>query len=397
MTDNKLKIAIVVPGRFQAFDIGRELINRGHRVKIFTNYPRWAARRFDVPPSAIEGFWVHGILSRLLWWLREKIGIGYPEAWLHKRFGIWASKKILKDEWDVIHCWSGASEEVLRVPKKTAPLRMLVRESAHIRVQADILEEEEKRVGAKIMRPSRWIIAREEAEYAMADYIRVVSKFAYDSFLKQGIDRNKLILLPSGVSIKDFKPDPGVIEKRCSRIMRGEKLRVLYVGAVSFQKGIFDMAFIIKNVPEGTFQFTLVGSVVREAKNFLVKHKRAIRFIPKQPQANLPEIYAESDIFLYPTIQDGYSYVLAQAQASALPVLTTTNCQGPDVVFDGRNGWVLNPRDPGQFTERLMWCDSHRKELARMVQYTYKNFKPTDWAEVAGNFAEVCEKLMGRV
>lgn len=36
-----MKIALVVHGRFHAFDFAREL-SRNHDVTIFTNYPKWA-------------------------------------------------------------------------------------------------------------------------------------------------------------------------------------------------------------------------------------------------------------------------------------------------------------------------------------------------------------------
>ena len=62
-----MKIAIVVHGRFHAFDLARELSPR-HDVTVFTNYPKWAARRFGLVPDQVRSFWPHGIASRAAGW-----------------------------------------------------------------------------------------------------------------------------------------------------------------------------------------------------------------------------------------------------------------------------------------------------------------------------------------
>ncbi len=61
-----MKIAVVVPGRFHAFDLVRALRSRGHEAVLFTNYPKGAVRRFGISTSWVRSFWIHGVVSRLL-------------------------------------------------------------------------------------------------------------------------------------------------------------------------------------------------------------------------------------------------------------------------------------------------------------------------------------------
>ena len=61
-----LKIAIVVHGRFHGFDLARALMERGHDVTVFTNYPTWAVARFGIPPAHSRCFPMHGLLSRVV-------------------------------------------------------------------------------------------------------------------------------------------------------------------------------------------------------------------------------------------------------------------------------------------------------------------------------------------
>ncbi|MGA3073012.1 MAG: glycosyltransferase family 4 protein [Bryobacteraceae bacterium] len=384
-----MKIAIAVHGRFHAFDLARDL-SRRHNVTVFTNYPKWAAARFGLSPAQVRSFWAHGVASRVAWWLHENLSVPYPEAFLHRLFGRWAAARIGREPWDVVHCFSGVSEEILRANSGHTALRMMVRGSAHIRTQARLLEEEELRTRTRMDRPSRWILAREEREYALADRILVLSRFAWDSFVAEGVSPERLSLLPLGALLDHFRPPLETVEARCARILSGEPLRVLFVGALSFQKGLLDMASLLRTPGNRRFRFRFVGPVSRETRSLVASLHPMAEFVPKQPQHDLPASYAWGDLFAFPTIQDGFAVVLTQAAAAALPILTTTNCCGPDLIREGQTGWVLPIRSPQAFIERLHWCDSHREELAEIVRRIYHQFQPRTWADVAADFEAIC-------
>ncbi len=390
-----LKIAIAVHGRFHGFDIARELLHRGHNVKLLTNYPGWAVKRFGIPRENVRSLWPHGAISRLGLRLHEGGLCQYPEQSLHEWFGRWVASEILRESWDVVVCWSGIGEETFRdLPKGT--LRICMRGSAHIREQARLLKEEEERTGTIRDYPSRWIVSREEREYALADMISVPSTFAWRTFLSEGVPADKVSVLPLGVSTKAFRPALDVVESRCGRILSGEPLRVLNVGTVSYRKGIRDTASVIKNLRANRFQFRFVGSVAPEASALVKELVPFATFISNRPQGELPAYYAWGDVFILPTIEDGFQMVLAQAAAAGLPILTTTNGAGGDLVREGETGWVLPIRDPDAFVERLQWCDLHRTELAQMVRQIYRQFQPRDWAEVAADFETLCVRYLGK-
>jgi glycosyltransferase involved in cell wall biosynthesis len=384
-----MKIAIVVDGRFHAFDLARSLLQGGHNVTLFTNYPKWAVERFDFPGSRVRSFWAHGVLTRAAQKLHQRKVISYAEERFHTMFGRWAAAGIQKEEWDIVHLWSGVSEEILRA-LDAITLKLLMRGSAHIRAQARLLEEEERRTGVSQDRPSPWIIAREQREYALADAVVVLSTFSYSTFVAEGFPRKQLRLLPLGASLDQFRPTAQVVEDRCRRILCGEPIRVLNVGAFSFQKGMWDMAAVIRELDKKRFAFRFVGPTATETSALVEELSRCATFIPKQPQAKLPDFYAWGDVFMLPTVQDGFQTVLGQAAASALPILTTPNGAGLDIVQEGETGWVLPIRSPEAFIERLRWCDGHREELVGMVRRIYNDFRPRDWSDVAADFEKIC-------
>lgn len=386
----KLKIAIVVHGRFHAFDLARALLARGNDVTVFTNYPKWAAHKFGLPRDRVRSFTRHGLLTRAVAKLDQTNLLRYDEARWHSMFSRWAASELEKEVWDVVHLWSGVAEEAIEKVKTRPGLVLIMRGSAHIRQQARLLLEEEQRTGVPQERPGDWIIAREEREYESADAIVVLSTFAFNSFVAEGFSAAKLELLPLGSELNSFRPKPEVVANRCQRILEGKPLRVLYVGALTYQKGLHDLAAVIRELPQEKFRFCLVGPAVPEIKPLLSSLKNAVQIVHKRPQSELPLWYARSDLFIFPTIHDGYAVVLAQAKASALPILTTTNCGGPDLIDESQTGWILPIREPAAFVNQLRWCDDHRDELANMVQRTYEDPAQRDWSDVASDFEQIC-------
>ncbi len=387
-----MKIAIVVQGRFHAFDLAQALLGRGHDVTVFTNYPKWAVKRFGIEPDHVRSFWLHGIASRLAYGVPLGRFSFEPERWLHPVFARWAAAELRKEQWDAVHLWSGVAEEILKSLDNHMGLKLVMRGSAHIQTQRRILQDEERRVGRRVDRPSPWIVAREEREYELADHIVVLSTFAHESFLAQGVNQAKLCLLRLGTRTEAFRPHPDIVKARCRRILSGQPLRVLYVGALSFRKGMWDIAATLRSLGKDRFRFQFIGPVTPEARGLRTELRLWAEFVSKQPQQVLPDWYASSDLFVFPTLEDGFAVVLAQANAGALPILTTTNCCGPDLIQDGQTGWVLPIRSPEAFVDRLRWCDSHRKELAEMVTRIYTEFRPRDWTDVATDFEAICSR-----
>jgi len=386
-----MKIAIVVQGRFHSFDLARALIERGHDVTVFTNYPRQAVPRFGLAPSRIRSFPAHGVLSRVVAATRSPVIGRHFEAYGHQLFGRWAAETLAGERWDAIHCWSGVAEETLRAPIPAPAVRVLMRGSAHIAVQRQLLREEEVRVGQPLEQPSDWMVARELREYELADHIVVLSRFARQSFVECGVPSEKLTVLPLGVRVETFRPTPDAAAARQARIRQGEPLTVLYVGNLSYQKGLWDLAQVISSTDRTRFRFVLVGKVLPEAERLVRSLPRDVAVLGKVPQFRLPEVYARGDVFLFPTVQDGFAAVLAQAKAAGLPIITTPNSAGVDIVTSEADGWIVPARDAAAMVERLAWCDAHREALAARIGAG--DVGSRSWAAVAEDFEQLVVRL----
>ena len=384
-----LRLAIVVQGRFHAFDLTRELIRQGVEVTLLTNYPKYVVEKFGIPRGKVINCVSHGVVSRLTERACGGRSNSVFEPFLHRWFSKWAARKLSSIELDALHSFSGISEELMLSVSHRPIVKSVVRGSAHIRTQARLLEDEGARCGQPMDRPSAWRVAREEREYKIADMIFVLSSFADRSFVAEGVPPSKIRTVPLGSELSRFCASQDDIERRCARIQAGEPLRVLTVGSFSFRKGALDLVEIANSL-HGRMKFRMVGDVARNVLD--LKTSAKIEFMPRQPQFSLPSIYREADLFLFPTIEDGYAVVLAQAQAAGLPILATPNCAAPDILKENENGWILPIRNPAAFIEKLECCDTNRGPLARVVRSASENYQPRDWSQVATELIKTYEQ-----
>jgi glycosyltransferase involved in cell wall biosynthesis len=379
----RLRIDAVVPGRFYAFDLVRALIARGHDVRVLTNYPGWAAERFGIPAQRVRSFVSHAIASRLHDRTLGRLHRNLGRPALHKAFGSWAARNVREDA-DLIHIFSGVAEETLhRFKGRASPHIQLVRGSAHIRTQFELLAEEERRAGVPIDKPYPWIIAREEREYALADEIVTLSTFTHRTIAERPALEAKALLLLAGVDTERFRAKPGIIADRIERIERGDRLRVLTVGSFSFRKGALDIAAVARQLHRRAI-FRFVGDLPPETGALRQGSAGLIEFVPRVSEFELTAQYGWADIFLFPTIEDGFPVVVAQAQASGLPVITTPNSSGPDLITPGANGWIAPIRSPQAIVDALLACDRDRALLRRVTEANSGGARAVrGWSEMA--------------
>ena len=147
--------------------------------------------------------------------------------------------------------------------KRPAKSHVLMRDSSHIRFQYQLLSEEYERFGFKF--PSRkFCLDRELEEYELADRIWVLSEFAKNTFVENGIEADKIDVIPLGVDLERFQPFEKLIEP--------SPLRVVYFGSLSFRKGVQYLLEATKNFSPKHLELNLIGAIEPEFKSTLSKY-----------------------------------------------------------------------------------------------------------------------------
>jgi glycosyltransferase involved in cell wall biosynthesis len=191
--------------------------------------------------------------------------------------------------------------------------------------------------------------------------------------LKYKLDADRVAYIPHGVESRFFVP---------REYRSGEKLRLLYAGTWLDQRGIFYIRDALRNVapkiPGLTMTFAGCGVPSEEILRFFGT-ELAGRIIvrPIVPVERMPELYAEHDVFLFPSQVEGLPLVLLEAMASGMPVITTNTCGMADVVEDEFNGLLIPPAN-ARAMEAAILRVAHsmelRKKLGEAARETMKRY-----------------------
>ncbi|MEK7144171.1 MAG: glycosyltransferase family 4 protein [Patescibacteria group bacterium] len=352
-----MEIIVSVGGRFHAFNLAQQLQKRGLLQKLITSYPKFEVKKYGIPPQKIGSVLIKEILER--GWRKSPSflrDIYNPQYLIHEIFDRLASKKINKA--DLFVGWSSFSLHSLRKAKKMGMTTVIDRGSSHMLYQQKILKEEYDKFGIKIQLAHPKIIEKELREYEEADYVATPSLFVKRTFLEYGFPENKIIHVPYGVDLSQFKQ----VQKE------DNVFRVIFVGGMTLRKGVHYLlqAFSELNLPNS--ELMLVGAINDEIKPFFKKYSGKFNYIGKVPQKELYKYYSQSSVFVMMSIEEGLAMVQPQAMACGLPVICTTNTGGEDIVRDGKDGFIIPIRDTEALKEKLVYLYESPKIRESMGQ-----------------------------
>jgi len=220
------------------------------------------------------------------------------------------------------------------------------RPCSHIRYQDAILRDEYQRHGLRFAGVDPRAIAKEEAEYAVADAVTVPSTFAKRSFLEMGFPKANLHCVPYGVDLSRFHP-VGEPER--------DEFNVLFAGAASIRKGVGYLlaAFAALRHPRKRLMF--VGGISLEAKALIDQAAATlpITCLGHFPQTKLKEIMSRSHVLVLPSVEEGLSLVQAESMACGCPVVATANTGSEDLFEDGAQGFIVPIRNSAAIADRM--------------------------------------------
>lgn len=221
---------------------------------------------------------------------------------------------------DALKVWNHGALYTLRKARTMGTVTVLERSSSHMLTQNRLLVEEMRRHGRNLSTYVAPItIKRALAEYEAADYIRVPSPFVYDSFIDNGVPAEKLILVPYGTDLTRFR--------QARRKRTDDRFVVVCVGGVGWRKGVTDLleAWRIACLPNATL--VLAGHVLPEAREEVAAAQIEMgdRLDASGAVSDVPQLLADSDLFVLPTVEEGSAISIYEAMAVGLPIITTPN------------------------------------------------------------------------
>jgi glycosyltransferase involved in cell wall biosynthesis len=210
----------------------------------------------------------------------------------------------------------------------------------------------------QMFRSAERVNARKDEQYALADLIVANSEFVRRTFIEAGVPADKVVAVPTGCP--PVAPDA---ERRRRRARPGKRI-FLCAGTLSIRKGTHVLLDAWRRLSfRSAAELWLVGATDLP-RRLLEDLPRGVSVRPPVPRAELSQLYAQADVLVLPTLCEGRAYIILEAVAHGLPVITTEGAGCGDVVQDGVNGWVVPAGDAEALAQRLAWCLDNPEEVA---------------------------------
>lgn len=348
------------------------------------NNQYWTRRFIDgLSGSKIDSNWrfeVNEIIHRYL-----KNNSSEIESLVYSRdeqFDAYIAKKLLKQNKPFFWGFQGSSLQSIKACKQKEGFAICELATAHITYAKKILQEEMQlhpewsNSISNVKFPSQYE-KRLEQEPVEADLVIAASSFTKFTLTDSGIAEEKIKTLPLGAPIDHIK----YISKKSP--IENRPLKLLYAGTVTQRKGIAYLLEAMKSFSKQDVDLHIIGNVFGDGLEFK-KNKELYHYHGACSQQELFQKYSDYDALILPTIFEGFALVIVEAMAAGLPVITTANSIGADLIEEDTNGYLIPIRNVAAIRDSITklrnkqnqaWQTMSENARKTALNYSWANYQ----------------------
>jgi len=229
------------------------------------------------------------------------------------------------------------------------------------------------------------VIEGEKKEQEADTKIVVASSFCRKSFEADANLHHKTRVIPYGLSASFLSAghDRDYSKPR-------ERLRFIYVGNLGWHKGIKILLQAWSSIISSGASLRVVGRGSDIVEGEL--RRAGIELVGQLDTAGVAKEMSEADVLLFPSFFEGFGRVILEGMAAGLPVIATANTGGPDVMEEGKEGFIVPAGSAGALREKMEWLiqnpsravEMGRQAHARATQFTWETYGQRYREEILG-------------
>lgn len=349
------------------------------------------SRVINVPNQEIKGNL--RIIRSSPWILKN---LSYSKPWFIFGAMIWilfkSIKLIKKEKIDLIHAQGFLSGILGYILKK------LTKTPYVLTIQSADFSVYRPRLNINIIKVIYQKI--EKIVFKNADFCHAVS-FYLKNHLKQRGAR-KTVIIPDGVSQDKFKPDP---DRKTTRKELGFDTQnlIVCVSRLEHKNGTHDLIeaanYLNKEINDFKIMICGDGSDKEKLEKIVEESelKDKVFLIGDILHADLPKYVACGDIFVRPSLAEGFGIVFLEAMAAGLAVIGTPVGGIPDFLKDGETGLFCEPGNPKDTAEKikiLIQDKSLREKLIKNGRQMISDIY--NWDKISKNLREIYKQTLNK-
>ncbi len=213
------------------------------------------------------------------------------------------------------------------------------------------------------------------------------------SFKKIGVDSDRIYEVPYACDLRNYLKVPGNIRRS-----RRRRKKILVISQLIKRKrvDIALKAFLCLADRYQDWDMVICGDGPCRSeleRMVLSQHKSRVVFRGFVPKDQQTAIYADADIFLLTSSQDGWGMVVVEAMASGLPVISTYAVESAKVLIDNRAcGLLIEPNSVRETIEALEILINNEAMRIHMGASAREKAKEHDVVKVAQYSADILLK-----
>jgi glycosyltransferase involved in cell wall biosynthesis len=198
-----------------------------------------------------------------------------------------------------------------------------------------------------------------------SDFITDISKFEMSAAIDRKIDKNKLVLIYNGLSVKDRK------ENEINLQVNNKKINLLFIGRFDKQKGLdLLLSFFSKYKTDRIELFVIGESVLSNHESFVYSDN--IHLIGKVDNVLIDDYIKKMDALIIPSRWEGFGLVAIEAMRNKKPAIVSNRGALPELVVDGKHGYVFNMNDLNSL--EIILDNLSKEKLMDMGEQCYQRF-----------------------
>ncbi len=375
-----MKIDIAVCGRFHYHKYVKYIAQKGILNKIYFSYKRkfdFGLEKKYLQNYPLKEYLMYFNIRFLKGWRIEK-----NTLWLHEMWEKQVSNH--KPKADILHIMiHGNSEKIIQKYKDSG--KIVIGEAVNVfpSEQLDIMEKEYAKYDMKKKKTvDAYTKEKMIREFKACDYILTASNFVRNSFIKHGFAKEKFLLIPYGSEINK--------ERSFKKTVPENNIKILCVGQITFRKGQIYLLNAIQQLQKENIEceLTLVGVLDEEYQSCLKKEELDdfYQHIEHVPNDQIEEFMSTFDLFVLPSIEDGFGIVVTESLSVGVPVITTISAGASDIIEDDKNGYKVLPSSSNSIVDAI--------KKSRGKTFIMDNAEVIDWHEYANQLIKKYEVII---
>jgi alpha-1,3-rhamnosyl/mannosyltransferase len=221
------------------------------------------------------------------------------------------------------------------------------------------------------------------SESTRADAVRVL-----------GIAPEKIATIHSGIADAFFDP-PVESVNEVRRRYGLQRPFVLFVGTIEPRKNLDLLLDAFESLPlplREQYSLVVAGPVGWRSER-TVSRLRMVRYLGYIPEPDLAPLTAAAEVFVYPSLYEGFGFPVAQAMAAGVPVITSNVSSLPEVA--GNAALLVDPRSQNELhaaLARLLTSPELRFSLAAAGRERARAFR---WETCAARSIQFFREVLG--